>query len=93
MIPECPDLPRVTCGEEQSQGEGCWDRGCTKQMDKRLSRIEKRPGIRQFILESEIKGLRSEMVGKSKSLGDEVNDLRRVPNNGSPWILGVRLAI
>jgi hypothetical protein len=64
-----------------------------EQMDKRLSRIEKRPGIRESILESEIKGLRSEMVGKIESLGDEVNDLRRVPNNESPWILGVRLAI
>jgi hypothetical protein len=62
-------------------------------MDKRLSHNEKRPGIRESILESEIKGLRSEMVGKIKSLGDEVNDLRRVPNNGPPWILGVRLAI
>ena len=58
--------------------------GVLEQTDKRLSHIEKRPGIRESILESEIRGLRSEIAGKIKSLEDEVNDLRRVPNNESP---------
>lgn len=58
--------------------------GVLEQTDKRLSYVEKRPGIRESILESEIKGLRSEIAGKIKSLEDEVKDLRRVPNNESP---------